>query len=95
MLRFSIHLNTVDDFRSYANLMCRFPVAGYVEQDDYKENMYYLMELMSNCPLDRAELVLTSYRGEDVPEIKKYLYGRGLIRNGEGELARKRAPVVA
>lgn len=51
-LKYDIHFKTVNDFRSLANMICEFSVAGYVEEGDFHENIYALLEIMSHCPLE-------------------------------------------
>lgn len=78
-LKYDIHFRTVNDFRSLANMIYEFSVAGYVEDGDFHENMYALLEIMSHCPLNQLTLVITQYNKNDVPRINEFLRRSGLM----------------
>ena len=70
MKTYSIHLNTVKDFRCYVNFICRFSIAGYVLVDGCRENMYDILDVISHGHLDDMKLMLTVYRKADLPAIE-------------------------
>ena len=72
-LKYDIHFRTVNDFRSLANMIYQFSIAGYVEEGDFHESVYALLEIMSHCPLNNLKLVITQYNREDIPKINEYL----------------------
>ena len=41
--------------------------------------MYCLLDIMSHCPVDKMNLVLTKYNEEEVTAIETYLYQTGLL----------------
>ena len=52
MLQYNIHLRTVNDFRNYANMIVRFNIAGFVRVRKEEINMYDILEIMSQRPVD-------------------------------------------
>lgn len=79
MRNYSIHFRTVTDFRNYANMICRFPVAGYVHTEDFRENMYDLLDIVCHCPQDDLTLSLTKYQESDISGFEAYLSDTGLL----------------
>ena len=79
MLQYPIHLKTIQQFKKYASFTYKFPVTGYVKLEDTQINLSFLHELMCHCPIRQAELVLTGYRGEDVPAMEAFLISAELI----------------
>ena len=61
MLQYNIHLRTVNDFRNYANMIVRFNIAGFVRVRKEEINMYDILEIMSQGPVDSMILNLTKY----------------------------------
>lgn len=60
MLQYNIHLRTVNDFRNYANMIVRFNIAGFVRVRKEEINMYDILEIMSQGPVDSMILNLTN-----------------------------------
>ena len=85
MLKYSIKLKTVEDFRQFANLTVKFPVRGYVELDGEYTDMYCLLDIISRCPIKKMDLILTKYDETDAEEIGRYLSVSGLL-SGEHRL---------
>ena len=52
MIRYNIHLKTINDFRKYVNMTVRFNIAGFVELRGKKINMYDILEIMSQGSVD-------------------------------------------
>ena len=82
-LKYDIHFKTVNDFRSLANMIFEFSVAGYVEEGDFHENIYALLEIMSHCPLEQLTLVITQYTKNDIPRINEFIRRSGLLNKIE------------
>ena len=93
MLNYVVHLKTVNDFRNFENLTVKFHIRGYVKTEDYYADMYCLLDIMSHCPVDKMNLVLTKYNEEEATAIETYLYqtglleGRGCQRRDYGKIA--------
>ena len=60
MLQYNIHLRTINDFRNYANMIVRFNIAGFVRVRKEEINMYDILEIMSQGPVDSMILNLTN-----------------------------------
>lgn len=73
MLQYNIHLKTIDDFRNYANMMVRFNIAGFVDIRGEEVNMYDILEIMSQGPVDCMVLNLTKYNPAQIPELENYM----------------------
>lgn len=73
MLQYNIHLRTVNDFRKYANMIVRFNIAGFVEVRGEEINMYDILEIMSQGPVDSMILNLTKYTPAQIPELEHYM----------------------
>lgn len=73
MLQYNIHLRTVNDFRKYANMIVRFNIAGFVEVRGEEINMYDILEIMSQGPVDSMILNLTKYTPVQIPELEHYM----------------------
>ena len=73
MLQYNIHLRTVNDFRKYANMIVRFNIAGFVELRGEEINMYDILEIMSQGPIDFMLLTLTKYTPAQIPELEHYM----------------------
>ncbi|MGM9537947.1 MAG: hypothetical protein ACI3VN_06405 [Candidatus Onthomonas sp.] len=82
MLQYPIHLTTIQQFRKYASFTYHFPVTGYVKLEDARINLSFLHELMCHCPIRRAELVLTTWRAEDLSAIENDLVAAGVMDLG-------------
>lgn len=73
MLQYNIHLRTIDDFRNYANMMVRFNIAGFVDVRGEEVNMYDILEIMSQGPVESLVLNLTRYNPAQIPELENYM----------------------
>lgn len=73
MIQYNIHLKTVNDFRKYANMIVRFNIAGFVEVRGEEINMYDILEIMSQGPVDSMILNITKYTPAQIPELEKYM----------------------
>ncbi len=73
MLQYNIHLRTVNDFRKYANMFVRFNIAGFVELRGEEINMYDILEIMSQGPVNSMLLTLTKYTPAQIPELEHYM----------------------
>ena len=73
MVQYTIHLRTVNDFRKYANMIVRFNIAGYVNVRNEEINMYDILSLMSQGPVDSMILNLTKYTPSQIPELEHYM----------------------
>ena len=73
MLQYNIHLRTINDFRKYANMIVRFNIAGFVEVRGEEINMYDILEIMSQGPVDSMILNLTQYTPAQIPELEHYM----------------------
>lgn len=73
MLQYNIHLRTINDFRKYANMIVRFNIAGFVEVRGEEINMYDILEIMSQGPVNSMILNLTKYTPAQIPELEHYM----------------------
>lgn len=73
MLQYNIHLRTINDFRNYANMIVRFNIAGFVRVRKEEINMYDILEIMSQRPVDSMILNLTKYTPAQIPELEHYV----------------------
>ena len=73
MLQYNIHLRTIEDFRQYANMIVRFNIAGYVDIRGEEVNMYDILEIMSQGPVDSMILNLTKYDPGQISEFENYM----------------------
>lgn len=74
MLQYNIHLRTVNDFRNYANMIVRFNIAWICKSKERKKfNMYDILEIMSQGPVDSMILNLTKYTPAQIPELEHYM----------------------
>ena len=73
MLQYNIHLRTVNDFRNYANMIVRFNIAGFVTVREEEINMYDILKIMSQGPVDSMILNLTKYTPVQIPELEHYM----------------------
>lgn len=73
MLQYNIHLRTIDDFRNYANMIVRFNIAGFVDVRGEEVNMYDILEIMSQGPVESLVLNLTKYNLAQIPELENYM----------------------
>lgn len=87
MLSYPVRFKTVSDFRNFANMIYRFPVAGYVEEDGFQTSIYRLLDIMSHFDRGNLSLVLTACRDKDVAEVEGYLRDKGLLRTEAGMAA--------
>ncbi len=79
MITYKIQLKTIEDFRKYANMNVRFHIMGYVQIQEHKINMYDILDIMENGAVDKAELILTQYRIEELIALQQYLESSGLL----------------
>ena len=73
MIQYNINLRTINDFRKYANMIVRFNIAGFVEVRGEEINMYDILEIMSQGPVDSMILNLTKYTPAQIPELEHYM----------------------
>lgn len=73
MTEYRLCFKTVDDVRIYLDMISRFSVSGFIQNDSGKENMYDILGILDMCSLDDMTLVLTMYQKEDIEEIEKIL----------------------
>ena len=73
MLQYNIHLRTVNDFRNYANMIVRFNIAEFVRVRKEEINMYDILYIMSQGPVDSMILNLTKYTPAQIPELEHYM----------------------
>lgn len=83
MMEYTIHLKTVADFRNYINMLSKHNLSGYVEDTakGYRTDIHYYMDIISHCPLNDLNLVLTDYRQEDIPDIEQHLGRYNLLNS--------------
>lgn len=86
MNHYIIQLNTVNAFRSYANMCVRFHIAGYVLVRQQKINMYDILDIMEQGPVEKAELYLTISRAEELPALEEYMKEKKLLKENPTEL---------
>lgn len=79
MHTYNVHLKTINEFRIYANMAARFHIAGYVIIKDEKINMYDILDIIENGPVDEMVLVLTRYRKEEMEELENYMEENKII----------------
>lgn len=84
MLTYNIHLKTVNEFRIYVNMYVRFHIAGYVIAGEEKINMYDILDILENGPVEELLLVLTQYRMEEIKELEKYMEKTGILSESQG-----------
>lgn len=85
MLTYNIHLKTVNEFRSYVNMYVRFHIAGYVIAGEEKINMYDILDILENGPVEELLLVLTQYRMEEIKELEEYMEKTGILSESQAK----------
>lgn len=85
MLTYNIHLKTVNEFRIYVNMYVRFHIAGYVIAGEEKINMYDILDILENGPVEELLLVLTQYRMEEIKELEEYMEKTGILNESQAK----------
>lgn len=79
MIRYNIRLNTIEDFRKYADVCAQFQLAGYITVKNEKINMHELLDIIEYAPITKAVLTLTICQKEELPLLENYLSKEGMI----------------
>lgn len=78
MPSYKIKLTSLDDFRKYSNMITRFHIAGYLETDQERINMYDILDLIQQGPLSCATMLLTTFRKDELPALEAYMKDENL-----------------
>lgn len=78
MLKFTIHLRSIDDFQKYVALLKKYTFCGYIQGRGFSMDVYDILELFSYCPLENLQLHIHVYRKEEAASLRKFLDDSGL-----------------
>lgn len=83
MVCYRIQLNTVEDFRQYANMIVHFHIAGYLKTEEAEINMYDILDIMMRGPVSSAIMCLTACRPEELKSLEDFLQKKKLLLSGK------------
>lgn len=83
MIHYTILLKTIEDFRKYVNMTVRFHIAGYIQAQDKKINMFDVLDILEEAGPGVMLLTLTACRPEELPALESYLVSSGLLFHPE------------
>lgn len=79
MMTCRIHLNTITDYRKYADLLSDFAFRGEIEISGRRIPAYDITEVFSRCPARELMLTIEPSSEKEGKAIAKYLMKSGLL----------------
>ncbi|MCI1722419.1 MAG: hypothetical protein LKM35_04875 [Lachnospiraceae bacterium] len=79
MMTYRIHLNTITDYRKYADLLSDYSFRGEVAVAGKQIPAYDIINVFSYCPAPELSLTIETGNEKTMKAINKYLLKSGLL----------------